>query len=64
MSLSGRGRYSKYLRPISISFDVLTITLLPFYFFIDQELNYFHFCAYQIASWAVISYFSGFYNDI
>ncbi|MCO6147658.1 undecaprenyl-phosphate glucose phosphotransferase [Flavobacterium sp. NRK1] len=62
MVLSSRGRYSKYLRPISISFDILTITLLPFYFFKHQELNYFHFCLYQIVSWSIISYFSGFYN--
>ncbi|ALM50753.1 sugar transferase [Flavobacterium psychrophilum] len=60
--LSARGRYSKYLRPISISIDLLVITLLPFFLFKEQGVNYLHFCVYQIVSWSFIAYFSGFYD--
>jgi putative colanic acid biosynthesis UDP-glucose lipid carrier transferase len=62
MSLSGRGRYSKYLRPISIVFDLLTVLLLPFYFFFSLNVNYLHFSAYASISWCVVAYFSGFYE--
>lgn len=62
MVLSGRGRYSKYLRPISISLDVLVIVLLPLYFFKELGINYLHFNAYQLGCWSVIAYFSGFYD--
>jgi len=62
MILSARGRYSKYLRPISISIDLLVITLLPFFLFKEQGVNYLHFCVYQIVSWSFIAYFSGFYD--
>lgn len=62
MTLSARGRYSKYLRPISICIDILVISLLPFYFFKDQGVNYLHFCVYQLTSWSLIAYFSGFYD--
>jgi putative colanic acid biosynthesis UDP-glucose lipid carrier transferase len=62
MILSGKGRYSKYLRPISVLFDIVVITVLFQYFFRELGLNYIHFGAYQIACWAIISYFSGFYE--
>lgn len=62
MILSGKGRYSKYLRPISILFDILVITVAFRFFFTEHGLNYLHFGVYQIACWAIISYFSGFYE--
>lgn len=62
MSLSGRGRYSKYLRPISIAFDLLTVLLLPFLFFGELNVNFIHFGVYAAISWIVVSYFSGFYE--
>lgn len=58
----GRGRYSKYLRPISISFDVLVISIVYRFFFSELNVNDTHFTAYQIACWSIISYFSGFYE--
>ena len=60
--MSGKGRYSKYLRPISILFDILVITVVFRFFFMEHGLNYLHFGAYQIACWVIISYFSGFYE--
>lgn len=62
MILSARGRYSKYLRPITIFFDVVVIAVLPQYFLRQQGVNFLHFTAYQIACWSVLSYFSGFYD--
>lgn len=62
MALSGKGRYSKYLRPINVLFDILVITILFQYFFRFLGLNYLHFGFYQIVCWAIISYFLGFYE--
>ena len=62
MILSGRGRYSKYLRPITILFDILVISILPHYFFRELGVNYVHYTFYQIVCWTIISYFSGFYE--
>lgn len=62
MILSGKGRYSKYLRPINVLFDILVITVLFQYFFRYLGLNYIHFGFYQIVCWAIISYFLGFYE--
>ncbi|AWH84456.1 undecaprenyl-phosphate glucose phosphotransferase [Flavobacterium album] len=62
MILSDRGRYSKYLRPISIFYDILVVTVLFQFFFRELGLNYLHFGFYQIVCWSIISYFSGFYE--
>ncbi|MDV6167723.1 undecaprenyl-phosphate glucose phosphotransferase [Flavobacterium sp. DG1-102-2] len=62
MILSGRGRYSKYLRPVTILFDLVVISILPHYFFKELGVQYVHYTMYQIACWSVISYFSGFYE--
>ena len=62
MILSGRGRYSKYIRPISVLFDVLALTVLFQCFFWELGLNKLHFGMYQLGAWAVISYFFGFYE--
>ncbi len=62
MNSIGRGRYSKYLRPISISFDVLVISIAYRIFFSELNVNDIHFTAYQIVCWSIISYFSGFYE--
>ena len=62
MILSGRGRYSKYIRPISVLFDILALTVLFQCFFRELGLNNLHFGMYQLGAWAVISYFFGFYE--
>lgn len=62
MILSSRGRYSKYLRPITILFDIIVISILPHYFFRELGVNYVHYSLYQIIAWTIISYFSGFYG--
>ncbi|WP_294733599.1 exopolysaccharide biosynthesis polyprenyl glycosylphosphotransferase [uncultured Flavobacterium sp.] len=62
MILFGRGRYSKYLRPISILFDILVISTVYRIFFNELNVNNLHFTAYQIGCWSIISYFLGFYE--
>ena len=62
MILSGRAGYSKYLRLINISFDILVITLSFPIFFEGLGLNNLHFGAYQFVAWSIIAYFSGFYE--
>lgn len=62
MVLSGRGRYSKYIRPISIFSDIVIITVLAVFFFRELNVNLYLYGVYQVAGWAVIAYFSGFYE--
>lgn len=62
MIISGKGRYSKFLRPASVAFDLLAITLLFLVFFRDLGLNNLYYGIYQIICWGAISYFTGFYQ--
>ena len=62
MILSGRGRYSKYLRPISVACDILVISIFYRFFVEGLGVNHLHFTAYQIVCWSIVSYFSGFYE--
>jgi putative colanic acid biosynthesis UDP-glucose lipid carrier transferase len=56
------GRYSKYIRPISISFDLLVITFLSLYFFRDLGLNNPLYTVYQLIAWGFVAFFSKFYE--
>lgn len=62
MTAAQRGRYSKYLKPISIIIDLIVLVGLPFFFFRELRLNFWYFNLYQISCWFVIAYFSGFYE--
>jgi putative colanic acid biosynthesis UDP-glucose lipid carrier transferase len=62
MVSSGREGYSKYLRLANIIFDILAISALFPVFLQDLNLNNLHFWLYQVVSWAIISYFSAFYE--
>ena len=62
MILSAREGYSKYLKLINVSFDILIITVLFPVFFVNLGLNNLHFGAYQFVAWSIIAYFSGFYE--
>jgi len=57
-----KGRYSKYIRPISIALDFLVLTVLVKIFLKDfaQKTNL--FIVYQLVSWTVIAYFTAFYE--
>lgn len=62
MSGLKRGRYSKYIRPVSVLFDVLTLTLLFPVFYTELGINLYYFGIYQIIGWLIVAYFLGFYE--
>lgn len=57
-----KGRYSKYIRPISIVLDFLVLTILAKIFlkYFVSNLNF--FLIYQIVTWSFIGYFTEFYE--
>ena len=59
---SHKGRYSKYLKPISITFDLLVITFLCLLFFKKLNVNCFYYIAYQTLAWILVSFFINFYE--
>ncbi|MFC6877372.1 undecaprenyl-phosphate glucose phosphotransferase [Flavobacterium myungsuense] len=59
---SGTGRYSKYIRPISIFFDLLVITILCLFFFKELNLNALYYLVYQTLVWAIIAFLIQFYG--
>lgn len=56
------GRYSKYIRPFSILFDLIAITTLSLYFFRDMRLNMVYYLAYQAISWILIAIIVRYYE--
>ena len=56
------GRYSKYIRPISISFDLIVITLLAYFLLDNLNVSCVIFLAYQIVTWLIVSFFIKFYE--
>lgn len=62
MSASQTGRYSKYIRPISISIDLIVILILAFFFFKDLNFKIEQFIIYQLIGWSIIAFFIRFYG--
>ena len=56
------GRYSKFIRPISVTLDLLVITILCLFFFKNLNLNYTYFIIYQTFAWFSITFFNRFYE--
>ncbi len=56
------GRYSKYIRPISVSIDLLIITLGAFIFLDELKLDWNYFIIYQTAAWIAIALVVKFYS--
>lgn len=57
-----KGRYSKYIRPLSILIDlILVLGLLPF-FFKGLDINFTIFGIYLAMTWVIVAFFSSFYN--
>lgn len=56
------GRYSKYIRPISIVLDVMVITLLSLFFFRDLKLDMYIYVIYQTFAWLFIAFLVKFYE--
>lgn len=57
-----KGRYSKYIRPISITIDCLLLIVLTLYYFDLFKIHIPYFLAYEIFGWLSIAYFIGFYE--
>lgn len=57
-----RGRYSKYIRPISIIIDSCLLIILFPYFFKGLDINFQWFGIYLVAIWIIISFFTKFYE--
>ena len=62
MTLAQSGRYSKYIRPISIVFDLLVVSILGFYFFKGLNLIYSTYIGYLLISWTTIAFLIKFYE--
>ncbi|RKS01098.1 undecaprenyl-phosphate glucose phosphotransferase [Flavobacterium sp. 102] len=56
------GRYSKYIRPISILFDLIVVTTLSLYFFSELKLNEFYYLLYQTFTWFLIAVIVKYYE--
>jgi putative colanic acid biosynthesis UDP-glucose lipid carrier transferase len=56
------GRYSKFIRPISIILDVLVINTLSFYFYRELRLDMFYYLLYQTFAWILIAFLIRFYE--
>lgn len=56
------GRYSKYIRPISIILDVMVITALSLFFFKDLKLDTYMYLIYQTFAWLIIAFLVKFYE--
>ncbi len=61
MTASQAGRYSKYIRPISVFLDLLVITVLCLFFFKELNLNCLYYLIYQTIAWGVIAFLIKFY---
>ena len=56
------GRYSKYIRPINILFDLIVITSFSLYFFSELNLNQFYYISYQTVTWILIAIIVKYYE--
>jgi putative colanic acid biosynthesis UDP-glucose lipid carrier transferase len=62
MTASKIGRYSKYIRPVSVLIDLFTIGFLAFYLFEHQIFNIGYYIIYLIVGWCCIAVFINFYD--
>ncbi|MCW2117959.1 undecaprenyl-phosphate glucose phosphotransferase [Flavobacterium sp. 7A] len=56
------GRYSKYIRPISIIIDLLIIVILSLLLFNGLSFNTSNYVIYLLFSWCIVAFFSKFYQ--
>ncbi len=61
MTTAQIGRYSKYIRPISIVLDLSIVVLFGMYFLRELNLNFFVFASYQTVAWLIIAIIIKFY---
>ena len=56
------GRYSKYIRPINVLFDLTIITGLSLFFFRELNLNPFYYLLYQTVTWIMVAILVKYYE--
>lgn len=57
-----KGRYSKYIRPISITIDFVLLVVLAQIFLKGFSIHLTYFIIFQLVSWSVLAYFTEFYE--
>ena len=62
MTSAQSSRNSKYIRPISILFDLLVIAVLGIYFFEGLAIKLNAYIIYLLISWSVIAFLIKFYE--
>ncbi|PUU67544.1 undecaprenyl-phosphate glucose phosphotransferase, partial [Flavobacterium sp. WLB] len=62
MTVVQTGRYSKYIRPISILIDLIVIAILSFFVFKELVANTLLFVFYQYLGWSLIAFSIKFYD--
>jgi putative colanic acid biosynthesis UDP-glucose lipid carrier transferase len=62
MTASQIGRYSKYIRPISISLDLIVISVLSLFVFKELNLNLGYYLIYQTIGWITAAFLVQFYE--
>ncbi|HRE77832.1 MAG TPA: undecaprenyl-phosphate glucose phosphotransferase [Flavobacterium sp.] len=62
MVAAQKGRYSKYIRPISVLLDLFVVVFLSLLLFEELRVDFFLFEPYLIITWLIISFFVGFYE--
>jgi len=62
MTATQIGRYSKYIRHISVSIDLLVVSIMGVYLFKYLNLNIIFYILYQTAGWIIIALFIKFYE--
>lgn len=60
--MTQKGRYSKYIRPISILFDLMVITSLSLIFFDGLKINFKYYLFFQTISWISIALIVKYYE--
>ena len=62
MVIQQRGGYSKYIRPLNVFFDLLTISIFSIYFFRNQNIDLLYYLTYQTFSWIIIAILIKYYE--
>ncbi|MFV5690793.1 undecaprenyl-phosphate glucose phosphotransferase [Flavobacterium sp. LT1R49] len=62
MAASQIGRYSKYIRPISVSIDLIVISVLSLFIFKELDLDIEYYLIYQAIGWITAAFFIRFYE--
>lgn len=62
MTATQIGRYSKYIRPISILTDLIIISILCLYLFNNLNLDLTYFIVYLLVSWGIVALLVDFYQ--